>query len=85
LSDLGLTPGAGQSFELFGLQVSTTGYSSPESLGGNVSGTSGWGNTQTETSASTYATTVVPEPSSAALLTLSGVVGLVFVLRRRSA
>ena len=83
LSDLGLTPGAGQSIELFGLQVSTTGYSSPEALGGNLSGTSGWGNAQTENSFSTYTTAVVPEPSSAALWTLSGVVGLAFVMRRR--
>ena len=85
LSDLGLTPGAGQSFELFGLQVSTTGYSSPEALGGNVSGTSGWGNTQTETSFSTYTTTAVPEPSTAALGVLSGMVGLLFLMRRRAA
>jgi len=84
LSNLGLTPGAGQSFELFGLQVSTTGYSSPEALGGNMSGTSGWGNTQTETSFSTY-TTAVPEPSSTALWMLSGIAGMIFVMRRRSA
>jgi hypothetical protein len=83
IADLGLTPGAGQSFELFGLQVSTTGYSSSEALGGNLTGTPGWGGTQTETSFSTY-TTAVPEPSMTALWALSGVAGLVFVMRRRS-
>ena len=85
LADLGLTPGAGQSFELFGMQVSTTGYSSPEALGGNLTGTPGWGNAQTENSFSTYTTAVVPEPSNAALWMLSGVVGLMFVMRRRAA
>jgi len=81
LSDIGLTPGAGQSFELFGLEVSTTGYSSPEALGGNLTGTSGWGNTQTQTSYSTY-TTTVPEPSATALLGLSGLAALL-ILRRK--
>ena len=83
IADLGLTPGAGQSFELFGLQVSTSGYSSPEALGGNLTGTSGWGGTQTETSFSTYTTAAVPEPSPTALWALSGVAGLIFVMRRR--
>jgi hypothetical protein len=83
LADLSLTPGAGQSFELFGMEVSTTGYSSPEALGGNVTGTSGWGGTQNQTSFSTYTTTAVPEPSAAALATLTSVAGLIFALRRR--
>jgi hypothetical protein len=79
LSSIGLTPGAGQSFELFGLEVSTTGYSSPEALGGTMTGSSGYGNTQTETSFSTY--TTVPEPSTMAL----GAAGLatLLLLRRR--
>ena len=46
LADIGLT--AGQSFELFGMQISDTGYSSPEALGGTLTGSSGWGGTQTE-------------------------------------
>ncbi|MGD0744702.1 MAG: PEP-CTERM sorting domain-containing protein [Verrucomicrobiota bacterium] len=83
LLDIGLTPGAGQSFELFGLQVSTTGYSSPEALGGNVTGASGWGNTQTETSFSTYTTEVVPEPSTLAMLGLSGLMTLLVGRRRK--
>ena len=84
LADIGLTPGAGQSFELFGLQVSTTGYSSPEALGGDVTGASGWGNTQTETAFSTYVTTeVVPEPSALAVLGLSGLMTLLAGRRRK--
>ena len=78
LSSIGLTPNAGQSLELFGLQVSTTGYSSPEALGGSLTGTSGYGGTQTETSFATYVTTV-PEPSSMVL----GAVGLATLLRLR--
>jgi hypothetical protein len=81
LSSIGLTPDSGQSFELFGLQVSTTGYSSPEALGGTLSGANGWGNTQTETSFSTYVTTV-PEPS-ATVLGASGMALLLLLLRRR--
>jgi hypothetical protein len=83
LADIGLTPGAGQSFDLFGLQVSTTGYSSPEALGGNVTGASGWGNTQTETSFSTYITEVVPEPSTLAVFGLSGLMTLLAGRRRK--
>lgn len=83
LSDIGLTPGQGQSFELFGLEVSTTGYSSGEALGGTVTGSSGWGNTQTETSFSTYTTEAVPEPASAALSVIGGFAILFLVRRRR--
>jgi len=82
LSQIGLTPGAGQSFELFGLEVSTTGYSSTEALGGTVTGSAGWGNTQTETSFSTYTTEAVPEPASVALFAIGGIATF-FVIRRR--
>lgn len=80
LSSIGLTPNAGQSFELFGLQVSTTGYSSPEALGGTLSGNNGWGNTQTEISFSTY--TTIPEPSTMAL-GAAGMASLLLLRRRR--
>ena len=79
LSDVGLT--GGQSFELFGMQISQTGYSSPEALGGNLIGGNGWGNTQTETSFSTY--TTVPEPSTLAICGLSGLAALLAVRRRK--
>jgi hypothetical protein len=82
LSQLGLTPNAGQSIELFGLQVSTTGYSSPEALGGTLSGANGWGQTQTETSYSTYIT-AVPEPSTM-LLGAGGLATLLLLRRRRA-
>jgi len=78
LSDIGLTPG--QSFELFGLLVSTTGYSSPEALGGTLTGSSGWGNIQTQNSFATF--TTVPEPSTL-LLGTSGLMTLLLLRRRR--
>jgi hypothetical protein len=81
LSSIGLTPNSGQSFELFGLQVSTTGYSSPEALGGTLTGANGWGNTQTETSFSTYVTTV-PEPSTM-MLGAAGLATLLLLRHRR--
>jgi hypothetical protein len=81
LSDVGLT--AGQSFELFGLQVSQSGYSSPEALGGNLTGSNGWGGTQNEIDYSTYTTTPVPEPSTLAICGLSGLAALLAVRRRK--
>jgi hypothetical protein len=80
LSDVGLT--GGQSFELFGMQISQTGYSSPEALGGTLTGANGWGGTQNEVGYSTYTTTPVPEPSSVAM-SLSGLAALL-VFRRRA-
>ncbi|MGO8838696.1 MAG: PEP-CTERM sorting domain-containing protein [Limisphaerales bacterium] len=81
LSDVGLT--AGQSFELFGMQISQTGYSSPEALGGNLIGTAGWGGTQTEVGYGTYTTTPVPEPSTLAICGLSGLAALLAVRRKK--
>jgi len=81
LSSIGLT--SGQSFELFGMQISQTGYSSPEALGGNLSGANGWGNTQTETSFATYTTTAVPEPTTLALAGLGGLATLIAARRRK--
>jgi hypothetical protein len=81
LSDVGLT--AGQSFELFGLQVSQSGYSSPEALGGTLTGANGFGGTQNEVGYSTYTTTPVPEPSTLAICGLSGLAALLAVRRRK--
>ena len=81
LSDLGLTPGAGQSFEIFGTYISNGGYRSDETLIGNDTGTQGW-NPFTQTAFSTYTTTTVPEPSTLALMMLSGLTTL-FAVRQR--
>jgi len=78
---LGLS--AGQSVGLFGIEVSATGYSSPEAIGGGLTGTEGYGNTQTQTAFSTYTITPVPEPSTLALAGLSGLLTLVLARRRR--
>jgi hypothetical protein len=77
---LGLS--AGQSLNLFGIMVSGSGYSSPEAIGGGLTGANGWGNTQTQTAYSVYTITPVPEPSTLALCGLSGLAAL-FVIRRR--
>ena len=81
LSSVGLT--AGQSFNLFGLEVSTTGYSSAEAIGGTLSGANGYGNTQTVTAFSTYTTTPAPEPATLTLAGLSGLTLLVAIRRRK--
>lgn len=81
LSSVGLT--AGQSFNLFGLEVSTTGYSSAEVIGGTLSGALGYGGTQTVTAFSSYTTTPVPEPATLALAGGSGLMALLAVRRRK--
>jgi len=81
LASVGLT--AGQSFNLFGMEVSTTGYSSAEAIGGTLSGSLGYGGTQTVTAFSTYTTTAVPEPATLTLVGLSGLATLVAVRRRK--
>jgi hypothetical protein len=78
-ASLGLS--AGESLNLFGLMVSGTGYSSPEAIGGSLTGINGWDNSQDQTAYSVY-TITVPEPSVLALCGLSGLAAL-FVNRRR--
>ncbi len=80
LALLGLTPGNGQSLELFGTYISNTGYRSTESMLGNDSGSQGYNNF-TQTSFVTYTTTPVPEPATGALAA-SGV-ALFYLIRRR--
>lgn len=82
LTDIGLTPGAGQSFELFGTYTSNSGYRSTEAIAGNDTGTQGWNSFQ-QTSYATYTTTVVPEPSTLAICGLSGLATLLMIRRRR--
>lgn len=81
LASVGLT--AGQSFGLFGLEVSTSGYSSAEAIGSNLTGANGWGGTQTQSTSSTYTTTPVPEPSTLAMASLSGLATLLAIRRRK--
>lgn len=81
LSDIGLTPGAGQSINLFGTYTSDTGYRSTEAVAGDATGTQG-SNPFTQASFVTYMTTPVPEPSSM-VLAGSGLVLLYLIRRRR--
>jgi hypothetical protein len=57
VTNIGLTPGAGQSFELFGTFVSDTGFRSTEAVAGDLTGIQGW-NPFTQTAFATY--TMVP-------------------------
>jgi hypothetical protein len=82
VSQIGLTPNSGQSFELFGTYISDTGYRSTEAIAGNDSGTQGY-NPFTQTGFVTYTTQPVPEPSAAALGTLGGLLGLLAFKRRK--
>lgn len=80
VADLGLTANSGQSFNFAAIMVSGSGWSSPEVIGASITGTNGHGGTQTITSGSTY--TLVPEPSSTALMGL-GLAALMVVRRLR--
>jgi hypothetical protein len=80
LADIGLTPGAGETFGLFGTYISNTGYRSDEAVAGNLTGTQGW-TPFTQTAFATYATTPIPEPTAMALLLLGS--GMLWLRRRR--
>jgi hypothetical protein len=72
LSNIGLTPNAGQSFTMLGTYISNSGYRSTEAIAGNTSGTQGW-NAFTGTASTPYFT---PEPGSIAFLGLAAFTGL---------
>lgn len=82
VSQIGLTPNSGQSFELFGTYISDSGYRSDEAIAGNDVGTQGW-NPFLQTGVATYTIEAVPEPSAAALGMLSGLLGLLVFKRRK--
>src|SRR5437016_2658903 len=63
LSQIGLTPGAGQSFRMMGTYISDSGFRSDEALPGDDTGTQGW-NPFLVTQTADYTTTAVPEPST---------------------
>jgi hypothetical protein len=79
VSDIGLTPNSGATFQLFGTYISNSGYRSSEALPGNDSGSSGW-NPYTQTAGASY--TIVPEPSSL-LLAGAGLLALLIGKRLR--
>jgi hypothetical protein len=57
VTNIGLTPGAGQSFELFGTFISDSGFRSTEAVAGNLTGIQGW-NPFTQTAYTSY--TMIP-------------------------
>ena len=81
VSQIGLTPNSGATFEMLGTYTSNSGYRSNEALPGNDAGAQGW-NPFIQTALATY-TIAVPEPSSLALFGLSGV-AMLLGFRRRS-
>jgi hypothetical protein len=78
LSQIGLTPLSGATFEILGTYTSNSGYRSDEAVAGNDVGAQGW-NPFLQTAFASY--TTVPEPSTLALLGLGAVAFL--RLRRR--
>lgn len=80
VSQIGLTPNSGATFEMLGTYTSNSGYRSDEAMAGNDVGAQGW-NPFLQTALTSY--TIVPEPSSLALFGLSGF-AMLLRLRRRS-
>jgi hypothetical protein len=87
LANIGLTPGAGQSFNLFGTFVSNTGNRSGEAIAGNdivdpsVAPLKKGFVPFTQTAWASYSTTLIPEPSTLTLLGLSSL--MVHAFRRK--
>ena len=81
VSSIGLTPGSGAGFELFGTYLSNSGFRSTEALPGDDTGTQGW-NPFLQTAFGVYTIASVPEPSTMALLGL-GLLGGIYARRRK--
>jgi hypothetical protein len=79
VSDIGIAPNSGATFELFGTYISNSGFRSDEAVAGNDVGAQGW-NPFLQTAFASY--TIVPEPSAAAVL-LVGLSGFVLIRRRQ--
>src|SRR6266481_612338 len=73
VSQIGLTPNSGATISLLGTYISNTGYRSDEAVAGNDVGSQGW-NPFLQTALASY--TIVPEPSTIALLGLSAIAAL---------
>jgi hypothetical protein len=83
VANLGLTANSGQSFDFFSTYISTTGFRSTETFGATFSGSPSIGYTPF-TAAANNSFTTVPEPSTYALLALSGIGLAGYVARRRA-
>ncbi len=82
LSQIGLTPGPGVSFGLFGTYLSNTGFRSDEAVAGNETDALGQGwNPFLQTTFSTY--TTIPEPSTLTLFGLAALSGLICLRRKK--
>ncbi len=79
VSQIGLTPNSGATFELFGTYISNSGFRSSEADAGNDVGSPGW-NPYLQTAFASYM--IVPEPS-ALTLAAAGAIGLLALARRR--
>jgi len=79
LSQIGVTPNSGATFELFGTYTSGSGYRSDEAVAGTDVGAQGW-NPFLQTAFATY--TTVPEPSTM-VLGAAGMATLLLLRRRR--
>jgi hypothetical protein len=76
--DFGLSSFSGDTIKFVAIEISQTGYSSSEATA-TLTGTQGWGSSQTLSTVDTFA--LIPEPASGAALACGA--GLLLLLRRR--